>query len=128
MAKPGTSLTGILKQLDREIPTKQRELNELVAARKAVSEAILATATQPSKPRRPRSDGASRKTMVQTILASSPTPVSVDDIVAEMAKHGQQVDKPAVRGSLQYLKAKGVVKQPERGLWQSVTELQETAA
>jgi hypothetical protein len=87
----------------------------------------------PKRRRRPRHNshngsGVTRKQMLQTIITNAPRPVTVDEIVAEMAKHGREDDRALVSSTLSYLKRIGVAKNLERGLWTGVTEVKQKKA
>jgi len=125
MAKPTkTSPTTILRQLDRSINATRKELDGLVAARDAISGVILSNARQP----RVTQIHGSRTQMIKTILDNAPGPVTVDDIAAEMAKHGRHDARANIQSTLSALKRTSHAKNVERGQWQSATTLQQVAA
>ena len=125
MAKPTkTSPAGILRQLDRSINATRKELDGLVAARDAISGVILSNA----RTLRVTQMHGSRSQMIRTILDNAPGPVTVDEIAAEMAKHGRSDARANIQSTLSALKRTSHVKNVERGKWQSVTEVQQQVA
>lgn len=119
----------LLKQLDQSIDAVKKEAEEksqylksLVTAREAVAKGVLANATRPRNAGNGASTG-NRTQMLKTILQAAPHPVTVDEIMAEMQKHGRAPDdRRLVYSTLSYLRRSGLAKPAERGKWIAVTE------
>ena len=123
--------TAYLRQTDREIAaaTRNREqwdryIQGLTAARKAMAESVLEDA---ARPHRGGSSGT-RVELLTEILGNAKAPMSVNDIMAELAKRDHHTNRANVASTLAYLKRVGSAKAPERGQWVSATESQQKAA
>ncbi len=128
-----------LGQLDRQITTAERTLDEqeryvrgLRQAREIVAKEVLTNAFNGTNGRHRKSStfngSGSRSAMLRTILSSVSEPVTVDEIVAEMARHNVTDSKVNVRSTLSALKRAGEIKNPERGRWIGVTANQASKA
>ncbi len=128
-----------LSQLDRQITTAKRTLEEqerfvkgLQTARECVANEVLTNALNGNGKHRQRQStyngNGSRVQMVKTILENAPGPVTVDEIMTEMARHGHVDDKRYVHSTLSYLKRTSQVKNPERGRWVAATSQKAKAA
>ena len=119
------SPSSYLNVYDRDIVKAERqraELDRVIAAlrtaREAMAGVILDGATQP----RQNGDG-SRAAILREILASTPEPVTVDDIMAELRKRGRHDEKNNVRSSLAAMKARGDIKNVDRGRYTAATQI-----
>jgi hypothetical protein len=117
--------SALLRNLDKSIAASQRTilkeqqfLTGLQTARDAVSQAVLKDARKP----RTRKSARTRVAAIQDILAASPEPISVSEIVEQLKGLGRVDHKPNVSSTLAYLAKKGSAKTASRGKWVSVTE------
>lgn len=100
-----------LSLLDKERESIERQLTVLRSARTDLANAVLDGATRPSK------SYGSRVDAMMSILQDHEQPVTVDEIMSELAAQGRPDEKRLVHSTISYLKRNHKVIQTDRGMY-----------
>lgn len=127
-----TGTAALLKQIDRDIASVDREMKELTdhrqdlqTLREAIATIVLNGAKRPKR----RQQGETRVDALKAIINESDKPLTVDDMLAKLKQHGRgDDDKRLVHSTVSYLARTGAVERVERGLWTKPTGAKAKAA
>lgn len=100
-----------LSLLDKERESIERQLTVLRSARADLANAVLDGATKPSK------SYGSRVDALISIFNEHDQPVTVDEIMTELAAQGRPDERRLVHSTISYLKRHGKVTQTDRGMY-----------
>lgn len=109
----------LIGRLDRDISNAERDrvmLDKytagLKAARAELSSAVMKQAAKPThKERQPRTE------VLTEIFRGTQDPITMDDIMKELANRGRSDDRRSVHATLSYLKRCNVAHSVSRGKW-----------